>query len=154
MEVLEVDELVQAGDVFLVKITCNVCGDVTLCDAKKPHCETCKNKFDDIVFKVPKVGSSKFRCLAGTKRIKAQNMGKRKVRKIFDMQEGLCAYCYKELKGEYHVDHIMPLSVGGTNNINNLCISCPKCNLSVADLVFSNMAQKVQFIQECRKHTK
>ena len=39
-----------------------------------------------------------------------------------------CAYCGKDCVREYHIDHKLPLSRGGGNNINNLALSCPTCN--------------------------
>lgn len=33
-------------------------------------------------------------------------------------------------KGEYHVDHIIPLSRNGTNWPDNLALACQLCNLS------------------------
>lgn len=56
---------------------------------------------------------------------------------IFERQGGLCAYCRKELvktgKGKFHVDHIQPLSKGGSNWPCNLQCLCPFCNLSKKD---------------------
>lgn len=41
----------------------------------------------------------------------------------------LCAYCFKVIKKEnMRVDHIKPFAHGGSNNLNNLCASCSKCN--------------------------
>jgi len=40
-----------------------------------------------------------------------------------------CTYCKKHIIN-FHIDHIKPVSLGGTNHINNLCISCPACNFS------------------------
>lgn len=48
----------------------------------------------------------------------------------FKVQKGRCWWCSKKIKGIYHVDHVIPLSRGGTNDPSNLVISCPKCNLS------------------------
>jgi 5-methylcytosine-specific restriction endonuclease McrA len=40
--------------------------------------------------------------------------------------------CGKEVdKKNFHVDHIAPLKKGGEEwNLNNLELSCPRCNLS------------------------
>jgi 5-methylcytosine-specific restriction endonuclease McrA len=48
---------------------------------------------------------------------------------IFEAQGGACAYCAKPVV-EYHVDHMTPLSRGGSNEASNLAITCPNCNLS------------------------
>lgn len=49
-------------------------------------------------------------------------------------QRGLCANCqtklFKSGKQKYHVDHVMPLVLGGSNWPTNLQCLCPTCNLS------------------------
>ena len=40
--------------------------------------------------------------------------------RIYELQRGRCAYCRIKLGGKYQVDHIIPLSKGGTNWPNNL----------------------------------
>jgi hypothetical protein len=56
------------------------------------------------------------------------------VRLIFESQHGLCANCktklFKSGEKKYHVDHIMPLALGGSNWPANLQCLCPFCNLS------------------------
>ena len=39
-----------------------------------------------------------------------------------------CRYCGEQLDGERNVDHMTPLSRGGTDNIGNLTLSCFTCN--------------------------
>jgi len=55
----------------------------------------------------------------------------------------LCEYCHASEKWQYvrfTVDHVVPLSLGGTNDLENLAIACFHCNrrkinrLSVTDL--------------------
>jgi 5-methylcytosine-specific restriction endonuclease McrA len=49
----------------------------------------------------------------------------------YDRQKGKCYYCHKKLKfGDHHVDHVVPLSRGGSNDISNLVIACSYCNCS------------------------
>lgn len=44
-------------------------------------------------------------------------------------QGNRCAICSTKLSKTYHVDHVTPLSRGGSNWPANLQITCPKCNL-------------------------
>lgn len=54
-------------------------------------------------------------------------------------QRGSCYWCGGDCGSHpyemttYHVDHITPLSRGGTNWPRNLAITCPSCNLSKSD---------------------
>lgn len=54
-------------------------------------------------------------------------------------QGGMCVYsgkqprCKGRLGNSYHVDHIVPLSRGGTNHPRNIQLLCPFCNMSKND---------------------
>lgn len=53
------------------------------------------------------------------------------VPKIFKRQSGKCFYCGVILDSKkYDIDHVIPLSRGGTNNIENVVIACTHCNRS------------------------
>lgn len=43
-----------------------------------------------------------------------------------------CAYC-KGVEGPFAIDHIIPFVDGGTCDIENLCLSCVKCNSMKSD---------------------
>lgn len=56
---------------------------------------------------------------------------------LFDTQNGQCMYCGCDLTGNYHLDHIIPLSLVdllGEHHPghvpSNLALACPKCNRS------------------------
>lgn len=58
---------------------------------------------------------------------------KKDITRILDRQKWKCAEprCSVSLrKSGYHVDHIMPLVLGGSNWPDNLQCLCPRCNLS------------------------
>lgn len=45
------------------------------------------------------------------------------------LQRGKCACCGEPLGEDYHLDHIMPLALGGTNSDDNMQLLRKKCNL-------------------------
>jgi 5-methylcytosine-specific restriction endonuclease McrA len=53
---------------------------------------------------------------------------------LFEAQEGFCFYCgellYASFDKDIHIEHKIPLSRGGSNNIENIVLSCAPCNLS------------------------
>lgn len=48
--------------------------------------------------------------------------------RLFAMQRGKCACCGKPLGKNYHLDHVMPLKLGGTNTDNNIQLLLSMCN--------------------------
>lgn len=52
---------------------------------------------------------------------------------LFQKQDGYCAYnllCHGDLYIDgFHLDHILPLALGGKHEDNNLQLTCPTCNL-------------------------
>jgi 5-methylcytosine-specific restriction endonuclease McrA len=56
------------------------------------------------------------------------------INKLMVLQQFKCVYCQIEFisdsKNNYHIDHIIPLSLGGSNFASNIQLLCPKCNCS------------------------
>jgi 5-methylcytosine-specific restriction endonuclease McrA len=50
------------------------------------------------------------------------------IRSLVASYLGRCAYCF-DAKAE-HIDHVVPVAKGGTNDIGNLVPACARCNLS------------------------
>lgn len=67
------------------------------------------------------------------RRARANNSGgrftKAEALQRFEQQGGRCYYCGCILE-VYHLDHVVPLSRGGSNDISNIVCACVSCNLS------------------------
>jgi 5-methylcytosine-specific restriction endonuclease McrA len=48
--------------------------------------------------------------------------------KLFKIQNGLCACCRKPLGDNFHLDHIMPMALGGSNTDDNIQLLRSRCN--------------------------
>lgn len=53
------------------------------------------------------------------------------VLRLLESQSGCCAApnCAMSIRTVYHVDHVLPLVLGGTDDISNIQLLCPTCNL-------------------------
>jgi 5-methylcytosine-specific restriction endonuclease McrA len=49
--------------------------------------------------------------------------------KLFDLQRGKCACCGKPLGNDFHLDHIVPLKLGGSNTDDNIQLLRAACNM-------------------------
>lgn len=49
--------------------------------------------------------------------------------KLLKLQKGKCACCGEPLGDDYHLDHIMPLALGGSNTDDNMQLLRQRCNL-------------------------
>lgn len=59
----------------------------------------------------------------------------RRRREVFERSGGRCHYCRRslELASDWHVEHQMPLALGGTDSPGNLVAACAPCNLAKND---------------------
>jgi 5-methylcytosine-specific restriction endonuclease McrA len=55
------------------------------------------------------------------------------IRDLASNQKLKCATCRTSLRSGYHIDHIVPVSKGGSSWIENIQLLCPKCNRRKAD---------------------
>jgi 5-methylcytosine-specific restriction endonuclease McrA len=56
---------------------------------------------------------------------------------LYELTDGRCGYCgvpvFWEVDRDVHIDHMLPISRGGSNWPDNLCIACETCNTSKHD---------------------
>jgi 5-methylcytosine-specific restriction endonuclease McrA len=50
------------------------------------------------------------------------------IKKLMSLQKYRCVVCEAGIAEKYHIDHIMPIALGGSNDAWNLQLLCPKCN--------------------------
>lgn len=62
--------------------------------------------------------------------------------KLFSLQKGKCACCKKPLGDNYHLDHIMPIAMGGTNTDDNIQLLRSVCNMQ------KNAKHPIDFMQQ------
>jgi hypothetical protein len=55
------------------------------------------------------------------------------IEKLMKLQRGKCACCGFPLGDNYHIDHIMPLALGGSNTDDNIQLLRGSCNSSKRD---------------------
>lgn len=125
------------------------CKDKTRSDGLFPWCNDCKkqkraehyekNK-TEIMAKVdrwrkanwetlkPKVLEYRHRRMAAEKNAAGSHTAN-DVQSILRLQRYKCACCGISLKSGFHVDHVVPLSRGGSNDKFNLQMLCATCNL-------------------------
>ena len=68
------------------------------------------------------------------------------LRRMVIERDGLrCVYCGVDLlKNEVHLDHVVPESRGGPTSLNNLQVTCGKCNLEKGVLNESEFENKLR----------
>jgi len=62
--------------------------------------------------------------------------------KLYKLQKGLCPCCKQPLGNDYHVDHIVPLALGGKNEDRNIQLLRGSCNMQ------KHAKHPIDFMQE------
>lgn len=74
------------------------------------------------------------------------------LRRVFEIQQGHCFYCYCELMfngdpAEVHRDHFIPVALGGGDGIDNIVLACSRCNhdkgIQPGPMYFDNAIKKI-----------
>lgn len=69
--------------------------------------------------------------------------------RVFARDNFTCQYCGKKApKVELRLDHIVPISKGGTYTLKNLLTSCVECNSGKGDMIVPQLVRIDQYISE------
>jgi 5-methylcytosine-specific restriction endonuclease McrA len=82
------------------------------------------------LLKVQKRAVTKEATRRAQKRASAGTFTPQDVEFILKAQRHHCAYCRKRLSKRYHIDHIVALARGGSNDSRNIQALCPTCNIA------------------------
>lgn len=64
------------------------------------------------------------------------------IKSLLSAQKNKCAICRALLRRGFHLDHIMPIALGGANELTNFQCLCPACNLA------KSKKHPIDFMQE------
>ena len=87
-----------------------------------------------------------FRRLSHNRRARVANVGGKLSsdieNKLIVLQKGRCPCCGDNLGEDYHLDHIMPIALGGSNTDDNVQLLKARCNLQ------KNKKHPIDFMQQ------
>ena len=87
-----------------------------------------------------------------TNRRRLTHTEKQAIKKAWNFK---CAYCREQVVGDAcHIDHIVPVKHGGKCEIENLALSCIKCNHQKADARLPRMHEGLLLATAARKAPK
>jgi 5-methylcytosine-specific restriction endonuclease McrA len=71
---------------------------------------------------------------------------------LFEKQEGFCFYCgrllFESFSQTFHIEHKIPISRGGSNDISNIALSCAQCNFKKGTMTHDEFQQDLKKLIE------
>lgn len=77
-------------------------------------------------------------------RLASGQLSKAIVLKLYLSQAGLCACCDAPLGKAFHIDHVTPLVLGGTNTDDNVQLLTARCNLRKGPMPYDAYLTRIQ----------
>lgn len=85
--------------------------------------------------------------------VSAYVISDRDIRRLLQRHRYCCAYCNRPLEESYHMDHVFPVSLGGSNGIGNLVPACPDCNVSKSNWFLSEWRYRDRLSHPLRRRS-
>lgn len=76
-----------------------------------------------------------------TIRVNRAGLSVQDIEKMLVVQEGKCAYCGNILNESFEVEHRLPRAHGGTDDPENLCCACIRCNRAKGTMTVEEFMQ-------------
>ncbi len=140
---------VQYGSLATIHIKCPKCN---LWQFKTDFCE-CNEELKK--YKLDNIKPSEIRIEMPNWR---ERIPKELKEKVFQRDEYICQYCgiwcyesYLQNSKAVVIDHAIPFSIGGSNDIDNLVTSCRRCNAIKNDKIFNTFEEAREFILQRKK---
>lgn len=67
----------------------------------------------------------------------------KEIRDLLAKQRFRCAACHKSIRSAFHIDHRIPVSKGGSNDIGNIDLLCPSCNIRKSNKMPEEFAREI-----------
>lgn len=110
----------------------------------KKYYEKYSERIKQSVSKYRKQNPEKVRALAHSRRglERTGKLSSNIIDTLMKKQKGLCVCCRLSLGSDFHLDHILPLFLGGTNTDDNVQLLRSRCNLQ------KNAKHPIDYMQE------
>jgi 5-methylcytosine-specific restriction endonuclease McrA len=75
----------------------------------------------------------------------------RDIRRLLNRFQNACAYCNERFTEGYHIDHVLPVTAGGSNGVGNLVPACATCNVSKSNWFLSEWRYRDRLSRPLRR---
>ncbi len=101
---------------------------------REQHREEARSRAAEWYKENPERGKANAKVAGHKRRARIAKVGgrftKADIRNLYSIQGACCYYCSTSIKEGYEIEHMLPISRGGSNGPDNLCLACAPCNRS------------------------
>jgi len=79
--------------------------------------------------------------------VNSSSLSSKDLREWVESQTKVCTYCHIPCEDSFQIDHIVPLCKEGTHTLDNLTISCPKCNREKSGRLLEDWLEEKELLE-------